>query len=377
MSFDEIANQRLLHSVAGQLGELTWDVEPDGYQRLKVPPSAPVDALLRLLLRRGLEPALASMLLERFADRPLERALIAWDVAAGALLGGDEVDRLRNDLAPLKQLGTSASVAVPRDRVAALIEAAAGGPTGPQPTLAAVATSSANDTADIEAALAFADRLALAHLPSLALAFTQILWARHAVPAALDRLVEIALDYERFDSIPVLPAEDDRSVQRQIYFGMRVALAQLDTDSAAQMSKHPSIAGTSEPTVIAARAELDVLTDTPIAVAVLEPIAPYSSTWRYGSRVRDQIRIQIAPQDAAITVNGFVGSFGHDMRLWAQAGLHPELRAELLALLSREVRYQSHDPDVWRAFAVFLDDGLPIELELQQRSAAQLAAVLA
>src|SRR4051812_28264751 len=49
MSFAEIANRRLLCSVANDLGELTWEVEPDGYQRLKVPPGADVDNLLRLL----------------------------------------------------------------------------------------------------------------------------------------------------------------------------------------------------------------------------------------------------------------------------------------------------------------------------------------
>jgi hypothetical protein len=393
MSFAEIANQRLLRSVANDLGELTWDVDPDGYQRLKVPPTADVDILLRLLVRRGLEPALANMLLDRFANRPLERALIAWDIAAGSLLGREDAalaERLSAELAPLKQLGTSPSVAVPRDRVGALIEAAIaagdqpmaeGG--APHPSLASVAASSASDTAG-EAVLAFAERLALAHLPSLALAYAQILWARHSLPAALDRIVEIALDDERFDSIPLMAEQDDRSVQRQAYFGMRVALAQLDTESATrilvEMSKRPAVAGSSDRSLTAARAELDLLTETPVdsaSVAALEAIAPDGSTWRYGSRVRDEIRIQIAPQNAAITVDGFLSSFGNDMRVWAQAGYHEEMRAELLAVVSREVRYQSHDPNAWRALAVFVDDGSPIELELQQRSAAQLAAALA
>ena len=382
MSFAEIANRRLLRSVADHLGELTWDVDPDGYQHMKVTPDVGVDILLRLLLRRGLEPALASMLLDRFADRPLERALIAWDIAAGSLLGADDAalaDRVRADLAPLKQLGTSPTVAVSRDRVSALIDAAAGSASTPQPSLAAVAAGT-----DIEAALAFAERLALAHLPSLALAITQILWARHSLPTALDRIVEIVLDYERFDSMPMMTEQDDRSLQRQTYFALRAALAQLDTDSAAttlaQMSKHPAVAGSSDPALAAARAELDLLTDKPIVrsnVDALEAIAPDGSTWRYGSRVRDELRIQIAPSNGAITVEGFIGSFGNDMRVWAQAGYHEEVRGELLALVSRELRYQSHDPDAWRALAVFLDDGSQIELELQQRSAAQLAAALA
>jgi hypothetical protein len=320
--------------------------------------------------------------------------LIAWDIAAGSLLGHDDgalVERLRVDLAPLKELGTSSSVAVPRERVGALIEAAiaigdrpmAEG-SAPKPSLASVAASSATDTAAIEAAFAFADRLALAHLPTLALTFSQILWARHSLPAALDRIVEIALDFERFDSIPMMAGTDDRSVQRQTYFGMRVALAQLDTDSATrilvEMSKRPAVAGSSDPWLAAARAELELLSDKPIEsshVATLEAIAPDDSRWRYGSRVRDELRIERTPQNAAITVDGFLTSFGNDMRVWAQAGYHAEMRADLLALVSREIRYQSHDPQAWRALAVFLDDGTPIEVELQQRLAAQTAAALA
>ncbi len=394
MSFSEIADQRLLSSLRFHLGELTWDVEADGYQRLRVPPTADVDALLRLLLRRGLDPALASLLLDRFESRPLERALIAWDIAAGSLLGRENsalAQRLASDLAPLKQLGTSPAVAISRDRVGALIEAAiAGGdrqmPEGvaPQPSLASVASSSAGDSAGIDAALAFSERLALAHRPSRAHAVAQILWTRHALPAALDRIVEIALDYERFDSMPMMTDKDDRSIQRQTYFAMRVSLAQLDTASAAsilaQMSKHPAVVGSSDPALAAARAELDLQSDKAVdasSVAALEKIAPFGSTWRYGSRVRDQIRIQCVPQDAAIVVDGFLGSFGNDMRVWAQAGYHPQARTDLLALVSREVRYGSHDPDAWRALATFLDDGSPIELELQERSAAQLAAALA
>jgi len=335
MSFADLANRRALRSVAAHLGELTWDVEPDGYQRLKVPPTADVDTLLRLLVRRGLEPALANMLLDQFANRPLERALIAWDIAAGTLLDRDDAAlaaRLHTELAPLKKIGATHSVAVPRDRVKQLIEAAAAEREG---SLASVVALSTSNTADIDAALAFAERLALAHLPSLALAHAQILWTRHALPAALDRILEIVLDYERYDSMPPMAEEDDRSLQRQTYFGMRVALAQLDTENAArillQMSKHAAVSTSPDPALAAVGTELILLTDKPVDsvnVATLESIAPAGSTWRYGSRVRDEIRIQIAPQNAATIVDGFVSSFGNDMRVWAQAGYHEEVRAE-------------------------------------------------
>ena len=394
MSFSEIADQRLLSSVTSQLGELTWDVDPDGYQRLRVPPTADVDALLRLLLRRGLDPALANLMLDRFESRPVESALIAWDVAAGALLGtGDTAlaQRLRSAVSPLKQIGTSPTVAVPRDHVAGLIAAVAaiGDRAMPEgsamiPSLASVAALTASDTAGIDAALAVADRLALAHLPSLALAFAQILWTQLALPQALDRLIEVGLDFERFDSIPQMTEQDGRSMERQTYFGVRVALAQLETGSAAsileQMSKHPAVASSTDPALAIARTELDLLSDKPVeygTIERLEAIAPNIVTWRYASRVVCEIKIQQAPDNAAIWVDGFLTSFGNDMRVWAQAGYHDQVRAELLALVSREIRYQSFDPDAWRALAVFVEDGTPIEAALQERSMAQLAAALA
>ena len=388
MSFREIANRRQLRSVADHLGELTWNVDADGYQRLDAT-GADVDILLRLLLRRGLQPALVTMLLDRFEHRPLERALIAWDVAAGSLLAPEDAElaeRLRTDLIPLAQLGATASVAIPRDRVGALREAAlAVGEqpmsegSAPQPTLASVAAG----TADVAAVLAFAERLALSQLPSLALAFTQILWHRHALPSALDRIVEIALDFERFDSMPPLREPDDRSLQRQTYFGMRVSLARLDTNTAAkvlaQMSSYPAVASSSDARLVAARAELELLSDEPVGqsnVDAVSAVAPFGSTWRYGSRVRDELRIEVAPADAAITVDGFISSFGNDMRVWAQAGYHDEARAKLLELVSREIRYQSHDPNAWRALAVFLNDGSDVELELQERATTQVATAL-
>ena len=386
MSFIEIADQRLLSSVKAHLGDLTWNVDADGYQRLRVPADADVDTLLRLLLRRGLDPTLTSMLLDRFENRPIERALIAWDIAAGSLLGTEDAalaQRVRSQLAPLKQIGTSPTVAVPRDRVAALIESAiaAGEQPMPQSSLASVARVNADDSATIDAALAFAEQLALAHLPSLALAFGQILWTRLALPKALDLIVDTALDYERFDSIPVMPEQGDRSLVRQTYFGMRVALAQLDTASAAailaQMSKQPGVATSSDPALTVVTAELALLSDQPIPYRAHEPVAAIAtSTWRYASRVRDELRIQLAPQNAVSWIEEFLTSFGNDMRLWAQAANHAETRADLLALVSREVRYCSFDPEAWRALAVFLDDGSDLELELQQRSAAQLATAL-
>ena len=49
----------------------------------------------------------------------------------------------------------------------------------------------------------------------------------------------------------------------------------------------------------------------------------------------------------------------------------------LVALLSRELRYQVHDPEAWRAFSIFVEDdvGDATGAEVDARLAAQLADV--
>ncbi|MEO8704225.1 MAG: hypothetical protein ABI867_29500 [Kofleriaceae bacterium] len=391
MSFTEIAEQRLVRSLTGHLDALTWDVRSDGHQDYRPPGTVEVAAILPLLVRRGLDPALASHLLDRFAARPLERALIAWDIAGGSLLGtGDRelAQRLPAALAPLKQLGTSTDVAVHRDRIGALIEAATAASSSAMPevpSLAAATVMDASDAAGIEAVLRFAAQLALAHLPSLALAFVQILWTRLALPEAIDRLIEIAIDHDYLDAIPVMADQDCLSIQRQTYLIVRASLERLDTSAAAQyleqLSTHPAVVGAPpDPRLIVAAADLALQDGEPFTYTRREPIAAIvsaSQSWRYASRVNDGITMRIDPADAGPIAEGFLMSFGNELRLWAHAALHDQVRAELLALVSREIRYCSHDPEVWRGLALFLDDGTPVEVELRQRLTAQLETALA
>ncbi|MFT3706332.1 MAG: hypothetical protein QM817_01570 [Archangium sp.] len=380
----ELAARRELKSVVGELGKLTWDVEADGYQRLQVPATADVEPLLRLLLRRGLDPLLTPILLDRFETRPVERALIAWDVAAGSLLGHEDhalLQRLRSNLSPLKQMGPAGTVAVARDRVPALLSAITSigeQPLEGVPSLASIAQLKVEDTAGLEAALAFAQKLARAHLPSFALAIAQVLWSRLSLPAALDEAIEIGLDFERYDSIPQMAESDTASMQRQTYFLVRFALARLEMEGAAQMLEqlklHPAMVNAPVHARLEwAKAELALLSDEPTSLGLpnVDPL------WRYGARVRDAIRIKNDFNDAPWTIDASLMSFGNDMRIWADAALQPTLQTQLLALASREIRFGSHEPDAWRALAMLSDDGTPIEIELQERSAAQLAAAMA
>jgi len=53
-----------------------------------------------------------------------------------------------------------------------------------------------------------------------------------------------------------------------------------------------------------------------------------------------------------------------------RAARFPEVRAQLLRGVSRELRYVSHDPEVWRVLAHFVGD-VAIEAEVQRRLTSQ------
>lgn len=398
MSFDEIAQQRLLSSVKSALGELEWDVDADVYLRIPVPDE--VEGILGLMERRGLEPGLVNSLLDRFPARPYERALVAWDVARGSLLGtkdGELAQRLSRELAPLKLFGATTTVAIDRDRVAALIETARvpGNPSSlmddfaTTPSLAALVALTAvrkeldDNDAFVESVVAHASRLALAHLPSLALAFLQILWTRFAVQSALELLVEIALDHDLTDAIPVMPEEDEGTLQRHAYIALRTKLADYDVVNASValdlLSEIPAINNSRDPSLLLAKAELVLLKNKQLddaSVRLINSIAPPESGWRYAAYVRDAFAMQTAPHLAAPLVEGYIPKFGNNVRLWRRAGRHESARSELLRLLSREVRYVSHEPEVWRAVGFFASDANPIKDEVQRRLKSQLRAAL-
>lgn len=385
MSFADIAEQRLLKTATTRLSELQWDVEPDPYQRQTFAPDIPFDAILQLLPRRGLDPALVNPLFAQLADRPLERALIAWDVARGSLLGRDSdlPRRVATELSPLKALGPVSTVAVPRDRVAALIDAvrSSGGSTEP---LSLHALAASTDDAHVAAALAHARQLAHAHLPSLALAFLQILWERTAAQPALDYMVEVALDHGMLDAPPVLSGEDARTVQRGAYVLLRSCSREYDIVNGAKylesLEQQPAIQGSTDPAFVLAKVEFALLRDETIDRASQRIVEQVGSTryvdatggrWRYAVYVCDAMEMRTGAR-AASKVDRFISMFGDNARFWGHAAMQDNAKPELLTLLSREVKFTSHDPEVWRAVSILVTDGESIDDEVDERLAAQL-----
>jgi hypothetical protein len=399
VSFEEIADQRLLSSARTNLGELSWDTEADASLRMRVTSDIPFEGMMTLMTRRGLDPLLVRHLFDRLSDRPLERALVAWDIARGSVLGrndGELVQRIANEIAPLKQLGPLASVAVPRDRVAALAEAArnSGVPQlvvdapPPLPSLAGVAL--AENTPELVAAVtAHAKQLAYAHLPSLALAFLQILCARFDVPQAFDLMIEIAVEHDMLDAPPIMSGTDDRSVIQQTYVLLRTCSRQYDTINGKKyleaLDKHPAVHASTDPSLVLAKAELALLQNERVdsaTKAIVDVHGQYKArrateAWRYGVFVFEATEMRFGYGSPTQRATQFTWTFGNNARLWGHVAFRDELRAELLTELSRELRYASHDPEVWRAIALLVPNGESIDAELDLRLAQQLATTFA
>lgn len=401
MSFADIAKERGITSAATLLGELTWDVEPHAAQRLgaNVDKNTGIPDLLEFLARLSLVPAIVNTLLDEFHAHPMERALIAYDVATRSLLGTNDaalLARIKQELAPLRELGPLAPVAIPRERVDALINAVCQ-PDGTvisdfktDRSLAALARitpsrqSLDEDDPTVNLVIDHAKALGSAHLPSLAIAFLQILWKAFKVRRALELMVELALDHDMLHALPEdAPAQDDAAVRMQTYLVMRLQLAQFNTVSARYafeaVQAHHAIRDRADPKVLVAAAELEVLERKRVPdelETIVNKVGDAMLGWRYASRVADGALMRAKPDMTVDLVDGFVMRFGNDPHIWAYARADDAMRPNLLPLLSREVRYASHEPHVWRALSIYLgDEGLSIGMELDLRLAAQLTSV--
>lgn len=82
------------------------------------------------------------------------------------------------------------------------------------------------------------------------------------------------------------------------------------------------------------------------------------------------------PSEAVDVLDAFIARFGNDVNLWRYATENGASRDGLVRLLSRELRYASHDPDVWRAVAILVGDDEVIGAALEQRLATQLEGAL-
>ena len=395
MSFQDLAENRRISTARPRLGLLDWEVSPDAYQRLSVSGGVDATALLRLMIRRGLEPELVLQVFAELPDRPIERALIAYDVLRDSLLGFSDtalVARVASERAPLDGLATPRA-AVPRQQVRALREAfhrddsflaqARRQERDPSalPSLAALAldeTDLAADAAARETVFAHVRRLASAHLPSLAIAFLQLVYDRFALPSAREMLVELGLDHDLLEAVPQIPETDDASMQLQTYLVVRASLAQFDiVGAAAQLSalrEHPGVAGSTNLSLLLVDAHLSILQGKrldPASEAAIGEISHAGSGWRYARQVADAVAMPGDPENIAARLDSYLTAFGNDAHVWGQAFTDEAARPALITLLSRELRYGSYTPAVWRALSIASGDEA-IDNQVTDRIADQL-----
>lgn len=404
MSFVEIADARRMTSAKSQLGTLDWEVDPDGFQRMRLPTSFTLKAVLTLMGRRALEPKLVTALLAVFPARPIERALIAYDVLGGSLLGTDDDElaaQLVAELAPLRGIANE-SAAVPREQLAALISALQPGVSpgdaatlraelvADPPNLAALVGFSAHpqhldadeDAPIREALLAHVRLLAHAHLPSLALAFLQVMFDRFGLPRAEELMIEFALDHDSLASLPQMTGTDDRSMQLQAYLLVRASLAQFDVVRAAKiladLEQHPGVAAASTPSLVLVEGQLVAMQGKRLDLdkeEAVSAIADAALGWRYARSVSDAALMWAIPEVAVSRLESYLTTFGNDPYVWAQATMLEEAKPELAKLLSRELRFCSHDPAVWRALSILTEDDA-IDAEVQGHLTTQLRGAM-
>jgi hypothetical protein len=356
------------------------------------------------MARRGLEPALVSALLDVFPARPIERALIAYDVLRGSLLGSDDaalIARLGAELAPLKGIAGE-TVAVAHAQLAALVAAVVPGDelTARDDLVALPSLShlvvlptlyrNLDEDAPLrEAIVRFVGLLAYAHLPSLALAFLQIWFDRSAFPPALDHMIEVALRHGLVEALPPIAGQEDRAVQLRAYVEARTGLAKRDLAAVQQtfaaLDARDALPGAHARMVPLVLAEMDFVLMQGFRLdesreAPLARIAAGVPGWAYPQAIDAEAKMVSDPAHAADALASYITRFGNDRRLWTQAQLRvDDASPALWKILSRELRFGAHEPEAWRALALLSmrEAREAIGEEVTARLQAQLRAALA
>jgi hypothetical protein len=362
---------------------------PDG--ALAAPRASHVGAVIDQLVRRGLDPALVAVLRDAWIGRPLDRALLAWDLLNGALLPPALVDELRGDARDaaavlpkpgrgylmvrpetIEELVDSLGVPMMRQLSAAGLENAVAESALGADRIAGVVP----DARLLELRRQFARLLHRAHLPTLASFHLADLYFHHHHRAALVDLIEVLLDAEAPDVESWLAKLDEDQlpmVELVTYVRVRTANNKENWDQALQFAeKHrgvfdslqltPAKAATVNPRPTLAYAEACLRNGKKTVpyehVAALTNVEP---PWRYAFRVMTVYAATRIKDAQFVTLLGmFLEKFGNDSHVWydslAVAPDDVHWGRGLIALLAREAETLPHDPAVWKSAALLMGD---------------------
>lgn len=365
-------------------------LSPPDPSLLAQPAMLPGD-ILNQMVRRGHHPQLLEALLEQLSDRPLEQALIAWDVLSSSILldDGRLVPELRRFARPLAgeavvvgqpgiDLNQRSALALVREHA----ERLAGDPlvrlavtdTGGIPPLEALhqlhaeghPMQSAEEIDLLHRTRQFAVRLGRAQLPTLAMVYLDLLARQwQLVDAALD-LCELLLDLGRpalqpadlFEHADLLPEERQGIGD---YLLGRGALGQRQLDVAASVVQRLRPDGPLSKRHRVLSTHLRVLDGTrPLDPSELDGLCDSDRRWRYAAGVRLLLHAQAESEARRVVplLLDYIDRFGHDARTSYEALLvAPEgapWMEDACRLFAQEARRFPYLQAAWRTLIPFL-----------------------
>jgi hypothetical protein len=387
-------------------------------QRLKMPPPTLLD-VLHEHRRWGHCPPMIELLLAELADRPLERALAAWDILSSTILDEqrdadllkrlrDFANRARQLLPPPQSLGArfdtlSSAAAVAHEAVRwrdadedKLLQAYTN--TGDIGALGELHRRFGADTIGpaVDAARRFGRILHLSHLPTLATLHLDYAWSVLGAREALDDLVEVYADLTDSELLPrperYLPAKTPADlntvgyqvVRHEINQGhfteayAKVKAAAAAVDFAAMGDDELRVQATTLAVLTELATEIEP-SRCPIPLELLGRVLGPQSEWRYGTRVFVTHAAALAgPADGEALLSAcreFVARFGSDFQFWFRVGnrlRHPELAQPFERLLLEQLAMNPNDLYALAATSMRLLSGEKSPLdELNARRRAQ------
>lgn len=355
-------------------------------------------ATLGRMMRRGLEPACVVALLDAFAERPLERALVAWDALAGSLVGEDGyLERLRREarlarelLPPPGEQGIArgqAPLPTLLQRGPLVADAETLADRADEHDLAAVEAlrlhggplaDALREPARLEGARSFGRLVHLAGLPTLASLHLQHLHDAFGHAPALDDLCEALLDAGAPSRLPPLPPADQAGYRQPLveYVTYRSAIASgragaahLGMKAARALREQMADPLTAHPLLRAVEADLGTrFGDDVVPLDALDALCAERPLWRYAQEVRCTAICVRGRADAPERLAEYVASFGGAAELWRQA-LAAGVRGAA-ALLARELTDRPWDLAAWQGAAHHTGDAAALD-EVRARLRAQ------
>lgn len=348
-------------------------------------PARDVPTLVGQLTRRGLASGLVAALREAWQERPLERALLAWDVLNGSLIAdaglvGELRDEARLVGAVLPEPGRAAILQRPQE-IDQLVRAIAvpaldrAGDTSARGLPLGALRSVARDETLLELHRQYARALHRAHLPALASFRLADLSLHHGYAPALVDLVELLLDEEVADAERWLGDADGspalvelatyarlRSLNNREEWGEALAFADKHREALASLRLPPAEAARINPRPTLAYAEAALRNGrATVSYEHVAAITSIDTPWRYAFRVLlTYAATRIKDAQFVDLVAMHLGKLGNDVHVWydpmAVAPDDARWGRGLVALLAREAQALPHDPSVWKAAALLLGD---------------------